>query len=471
MFSYFLFILSKSWVCTHDQEFAGFYKNRKKQMAAPNPDYFNDEGIYDPPRAAMRMTIDYSYLEDDADYELKCKTEGQQIVWGNTQYTCTSADLMTSTKKAVITDTMNNLIEYFAKSLKVTPRQDPITLQTSYGSSQTVTLPSGEIENSDMHLIIVPRPFGNLVTLASAVGIQTDDTEGRPIQGIVFINLATLPSKAQTSEEFPNEFFATCFHEACHALGITIERVDEWIDRKTGVPYATPPTIEATSGSKTFTFLVTPEAHKLAVKRFGTETFKIGENIFSSGIELEDGGGTGTKGSHPEARVYLGEAMIGYSVTNSVISELSFALLADTGFYDVNYTMTKGFQWGNSFAFNYGHYNSGFPTDAPQQIFYQNHLCNVQDEVKCTFDYKAVGLCMASPFDCSKPQEEEQEDHEKFCSYQEFYNPNGYTIRGNVSVFDYIMFVSPYSNKDCLNPDTFTPDEDDEEAGLTSRCM
>ena len=163
---------------------------------------------------------------------------------------------------------MNNLKTYLAESLKVTPREEPITLLTTHQNKQTLTLPSGEVSNADLNLILVPRPYNTKNTLASALSIQADDTEGRPIQGIVFINLASLPDKAETADQFPNEFFATCFHEVCHALGMTYEDIPSWIDKTTGTKYATEPVVTVTSGTRELKFLVTPEAHKYATKRF-----------------------------------------------------------------------------------------------------------------------------------------------------------------------------------------------------------
>ena len=53
---------------------------------------------------------------------------------------------------------------------------------------------------------------------------------------------------------------------------------------------------------------------------------------------MEEYGGSGTVGSHWEAKILLGDYMNGVIYTNEqVISEFTLALLEDTGFYKANY--------------------------------------------------------------------------------------------------------------------------------------
>jgi hypothetical protein len=468
----------KSHECQHDKEFESYYKAQRRMPKAvrkPNPHFFTQKG-YNPPREPIRVKFDFSYVDiEGPDYILKCKTVGQVIYWRYIYYNCTSNDLLTTKKREVIIKTFTNLQDYLSKTLNVTRMTSSFELVQKYSQDGSdLLLTSGTVSDVDMYLQIVPRPFIGSSVLASAVSIKSEDSEGRPIHGIVFINLAKLPNNPQSFDQYPHEFFATCFHEVCHALGVTNDKMDTWIDRKTGVEYASGELLKTVSlGKKTFTFLITPEAHRYATKRFGTETFHIGEEILSSGIEIEDGGGTGTSGSHPESRVYFGEAMAGYSTTDSVISDLSLALLTDTGWYDVNYEMAYGHIWGNGLAIN-GEPNPKFATEPMQTVNMKNHLCSKQDAIGCTYDYKAVGICKAESFDCTKGREGydyESKSHDAFCDTQSFFNPNKYSIRGVLSTLDYIMYTSPYSNRDCLDPATFEADEVNGEAGINSRCF
>ncbi|KAG6503327.1 hypothetical protein ZIOFF_035638 [Zingiber officinale] len=52
-----------------------------------------------------------------------------------------------------------------------------------------------------------------------------------------------------------------------------------------------------------------------------------------TGLELEDGGGRGTVGSHWEKRLLMNEIMTGSVDTRSVVSEMTLALLEDSGWY------------------------------------------------------------------------------------------------------------------------------------------
>ena len=56
-----------------------------------------------------------------------------------------------------------------------------------------------------------------------------------------------------------------------------------------------------------------------------------------NGVPLENQGGSGSAGSHWEARYLLGDYMISSDYFDNVISDITLALFEDSGIYKVNY--------------------------------------------------------------------------------------------------------------------------------------
>jgi len=52
--------------------------------------------------------------------------------------------------------------------------------------------------------------------------------------------------------------------------------------------------------------------------------------------ELEDGGGSGTGGSHWEKRIFMNEYMTGTESQHPIFSRLTMALFQDSGWYGVD---------------------------------------------------------------------------------------------------------------------------------------
>ena len=77
-----------------------------------------------------------------------------------------------------------------------------------------------------------------------------------------------------------------------------------------------------------YTYLNSPKLLEKAKMHFGCDTLK--------GLRLEDQGGSGTAGSHWDARYMQGELMIGEDYSEVVMSDMTLAYLEDLGFYEVN---------------------------------------------------------------------------------------------------------------------------------------
>ena len=138
-------------------------------------------------------------------------------------------------------------------------------------------------------------------TLASA-GARFLGSGGQPLVGIVNINKKVDYSKVNSLQYFEG----IIIHEFTHILGFANSFFTNYFNNvfskvdKYGVKRA---------------YINSPKVLETAKKYFNCSTIE--------GVELEEYGGTGTVGSHWEARILLGDYMNGYTYTPmQVISEL-----------------------------------------------------------------------------------------------------------------------------------------------------
>ena len=175
-------------------------------------------------------------------------------------------------------------------------------------------------QSLNIHLVI----FGILTklpesTLATASAKVYQDNDGQPLVGIVKINKAINYTKPNSDIYFES----ILVHEFTHILGFSHHFFETYFHNifsridKFGVNR---------------TYLNSPKVLEVAKQYFDCPTI--------DGVELENQGGSGTAGSHWEARILLGEYMNGYAYTEEqVISEFTLAVLEDSGYYKpIKYT-------------------------------------------------------------------------------------------------------------------------------------
>ena len=154
-------------------------------------------------------------------------------------------------------------------------------------------------------------------TLASAGPFYIDPSTNQPIVGIVYINTNVNYSKIHSEEYFQS----IIIHEFTHILGFTnwyFDDIMHCLFNKTDE-----------YGLNRY-YINSPKLLEVAKKYYNCSEI--------DGIELEESGGSGTAGSHWEARILLGDYMNGVIYPEEqVISEFTLALLEDTGYYKANY--------------------------------------------------------------------------------------------------------------------------------------
>jgi hypothetical protein len=149
-------------------------------------------------------------------------------------------------------------------------------------------------------------------------------------------------------------------------------------------------------------------------------------------VELEDQGGLGTNGSHWEKRVLMNEYMTGTASRNPVFSELTLALLEDTGWYRANYSLAGQLLWGQGMGCDFVHRGcNNWPSG------YNGYFCSSAGKQGCTADYQAKGECQIGTASNLPP-----------AIYQYFSDP--YKL-GSYDLPDYCPVTWGYENGWCFD--------------------
>jgi len=177
--------------------------------------------------------------------------------------------------------------------------------------------------NSDFLIIVyfdIEKIFPQGV-LAAAMPIYIELDSGRPLIGLLNITVDTHYFTLRRVEEY---FSEVILHELTHSLGF-LYTMFPYFPNGTNGTYTT----EKIRGVER-TVIKTPKVLEVARKYFNCPTI--------TGIELEDQGGMGSALSHWEQRILLGDYMGAVIYQEEmVISEITLALLEDSGWYKINY--------------------------------------------------------------------------------------------------------------------------------------
>ena len=417
--------------CTHDQ----FMKNTHLYYAKA----YSKRSLKAPTWENIRINFDYRYMDGTINDGMTCTYSGQSVSYGGYRYSCSSDDVLTPAKITAAKQTMENVRNYLQRLLKVIPNTKPIDAR-NFNSDTNYKLPYS-VNNYDLYMGILVRPFGGTNPLAQAGSNVFEYTYNRPIGGAVFINGRSIPSSPQDENSVNNEFFYVCIHEIFHALGISSYHFNNYHPYETSNRHSQI-TCTMKKYGRTYNFLVTPYAHNFAVKQFGVQTFVGDDKTCPSGIEIEDACGGGTAGSHLEGRVYMTELMTGQTIQTESgpfnrLTDASMAILQDTGNYKVDWRMGQPLVWGHPESID-GNPIKDFALGPPQRVFPELYIWNgnQRDTLPYTgFDFKFWGPAKhVGPPSCPG---------HSYCDAKSFYNPNNYITISDSAVFDYMKFIYP----------------------------
>ncbi|KAJ9186625.1 hypothetical protein P3X46_002173 [Hevea brasiliensis] len=372
-----------------------------------------------------------------------CNPHGNPPIYGDCWYNCTLDDISGEDKRRRLHKALGQTADWFRRALAVEPVKGNLRLSgySACGQDGGVQLPREYVEvgvaETDLVLLVTTRPTtGN--TLAWAVACERDQW-GRAIAGHVNVAPRHLTAEAETL------LSATLIHEVMHVLGFDPHAFAHFRDeRKRRRGQVTEQVMDEKLG-RMVTRVVLPHVVMHSRHHYGA----FSENF--TGLELEDGGGRGTSGSHWEKRLLMNEIMTGSVDTRSVVSKMTLALLEDSGWYQANYSMADHLEWGR----NQG---TDFVT-SPCNLWKGAYHCNTTQLSGCTYNREAEGYCPILSYSGDLPQ---------WARY--FPQPNK---GGQSSLADYCTYFVAYSDGSCTDTNSArAPDRMlGEVRGSSSRCM
>ena len=233
-------------------------------------------------------------------------------------------------------------------------------------------------------------------------------------------------------------------HEITHILGFSTSSFNYW-KNSAGLPYQ-PNEVKRTVNVRGVnkTVLVTPTILAKAREAFDCETIE--------GIELEE---SGSSGAHWDRRIMMNEYMTSSVSPEPYWSSLSLALLQDSGWYHVNYSLSLPPIIGKTSKCQYFESNcvkNGTSSDP-------NIWCESKSSWTCDTLSLNKGYCKISTYASPLPP-----------AFQYFQSN---TTGGSEASADYCPYRARYSNGACRGNSltTFTYSRANERIGATSRCF
>ncbi|CAJ2675541.1 unnamed protein product [Trifolium pratense] len=317
-----------------------------------------------------------------------CNPLSNHPTLGGCWYNCTSEDISRDDKKQRLRKALGQTADWFRRALAVEPVKGNLRLSgySACGQDGGVQLPREYVEegvsDADLVLLVTTRPTtGN--TLAWAVACERDQW-GRAIAGHINVAPRHLTAEAETL------LSATLVHEVMHVLGFDPHAFVHFRDERRRRRNKVTEQVMDEKIGRTVTRVVLPRVVMHSRHHYAAFSGNF------TGLELEDGGGRGTSGSHWEKRLLMNEIMTGSVDTRSVVSNMTLALLEDSGWYKANYSMADRLDWGR----NQG---TEFVT-SPCNLWKGGYHCNTTQFSGCTYNREAEGYCPIVTYSGDLPQ-------------------------------------------------------------------
>ncbi|KAJ0085565.1 hypothetical protein Patl1_09091 [Pistacia atlantica] len=438
---------------------------QQKDVKQPIRIYLNYDAVGHSPDRDCREVGDIVKLGEPPVNTLpgipSCNPHADPPIYGDCWYNCTLDDISGEDKRHRLRKALGQTADWFRRALAVEPVKGNLRLSgySACGQDGGVQLPHEYVEvailflnlypegvtNADLVLLVTTRPTtGN--TLAWAVACERDQW-GRAIAGHVNVAPRHLTAEAETL------LSATLIHEVMHVLGFDPHAFSHFRDeRKRRRGQVTQQVMDEKLGRVGDTCGAPSCYHAFTLSlRGNSHSIKPAFSENFTGLELEDGGGRGTSGSHWEKRLLMNEIMTGSVDTRSVVSKMTLALLEDSGWYQANYSMADRLDWGRNQGTDFVTSSCNFWKGA--------YHCNTTQLSGCTYNREAEGYCPILNYSGDLPQ---------WARYFPQANKGGQS-----SLADYCTYFVAYSDGSCTDTNSArAPDRMlGEVRGSNSRCM
>lgn len=231
--------------------------------------------------------------------------------------------------KRILANTKN----YFETFLQVNTPETMSLAATPCGSGVT----TNAFTDQPVDLYVYIKAENNQATsyFAAAATCELYDATSRPIAGVYFLNFASM--KGTPMYEY--FYFTTYTHEFMHIIFFSAKLFKLYRD-PANPSQAVPSTYYTTlaTNANQFTSLKYPNLIAFAQKYYRCPTL--------SSIPMEDGGGTGTAGSHWEKTFFPEDIMNPTIESPARISPFTIELIKATGWYTVLGDPSSYYDWG-----------------------------------------------------------------------------------------------------------------------------
>ncbi|RNF13110.1 putative surface protease GP63 [Trypanosoma conorhini] len=429
--------MPRHYVCVHDQvalpHDALPYANVKYRDAMRN---VNALPVF---TAAARQNIRFHavFLLGEA-----CSKAGQVVTTylGDTTK-CTDDDVLTPRKVRTIRRLVKRACAFLEQAVLVDPLEE-ISVDASV--CPFLSNPAVQIAEKDYVVFVTANPRREVRSVAAWARWCMKASTGRPVVGHVNFIPGVL-------REYVTEVEARiAMHEVTHALGFS--NLANTAGSHVGpggkiVPGSA--RVYRPKLGKNVTLVTSPRVVAVARRHFNCPTL--------DGVEIEDGGGPGTAGSHWKKRILYEEVLVGSITTaNLFYSSLTLAFLEDLGYYSINYSVAEdNYRWGRnrSCRFLYNKCNDQ-AEDVDEFCFHEESAT----ESRCTHDRLGAGRCDVTEYPVDLP-----------TNYQYFSNPR---LGGSLPEMDYCPSISVYFNVNCVNENNEgSVNLYGDEMGQNSRCF
>jgi len=316
-------------------------------------------------------------------------------------------------------DLVPPILDYFQGALKV---KAPIATKLSFKSSVTTLcgLPTPpELYTgvaADIAYFFTINPMEDSSTVASSYACFLAAGTSRPIVATAYFN--TVIFKATTDVLLHEKNTYMLMHEITHALGFATSLYKYFLDadgnRLSG--HIKNGTLD---GGATTSIVLDVEPLTSKIRSFfGCPTIE--------GAYMENGGSSGTAGTHFEKRQFIFEAMTSPLVYQQSYSEFTLALLEGTGWYVPDYSYADPYWFGQGEG-------CGFLTDDCPNTNYDEWCSGTSRG--CTVQGRGAGTCSADirsdscryqypnvNYDCENPN---AENYGRYTSIQYFGRDQG----------------------------------------------
>lgn len=393
----------------------------------------------------IRLSFDVSNILNIYDDPHACNSVGKQIDYNGFAYDCTDERYLQRDTIWFIVQNINSLKDYYKNLFKVIPFNHPIHLTTPNQSSYDI---SGTINESDLHVTFYLRPL-QVATAGASIVVQLENKYKRPIQGIIILD----PFVIYHTEKYrlQRHLFNTITHELIHILGINLISFSNHhpIENPTIYPHDDIFCSYTTETGKKINLITSPYSQIFAKKFYGVDKYVGIDNTCPPGIELHYEDNESDITPHPAGRLAFSDIMTSTNIENignfTRFTEISMALLMDTGNYKINWSMCQPLVWGNPESIN-GKPIMGFSNGPPDLVFPKYYL---YEDTQVGFDFKMVGFPLLSDeYNCSNITN-------KYCRAKRFHNPLNSSQIDTSPYFDFLKIKYPLQT--CPNHTAVVP--------------